>query len=48
MNSKEGVLMAINHKCPDKVPKHIGFTPEISKEMKSIFNIDDKDYALLN
>ncbi len=47
MNSRERVLTALNHNLPDRLPKHSGFTPEISSKLKSIFGIEDEDnYAL--
>jgi uroporphyrinogen decarboxylase len=43
LNSKERVLTAISHEEPDRIPKHSGFTPEISRSLRSIFGIEHKD-----
>jgi len=31
MNHRERVLMALNHKTPDRCPMQISFTPEFAK-----------------
>ena len=44
MNSKERVLMAINHEEPDKVPIDSWMAPEISNIFVKILGIDlEKD-----
>ena len=40
MNSKERVLIALDHKEPDRVPKYIFYTPEVFKKISDILNID--------
>ncbi|MCL5985573.1 MAG: hypothetical protein M1371_03305 [Actinobacteria bacterium] len=43
MNSKERVLMALNHEEPDRVPKDCWFTPEIEEELKVILGISSSE-----
>ncbi len=37
MTPKERVLTIINHEEPDRLAKHSGFTPEVSKSLRSIY-----------
>ena len=43
MNSKERVLMALEHKKPDRVPVTNRFTPEIGEELSDILGISSSD-----
>jgi len=47
MNSKERVLTAIGHKEPDRIPRFIFLTPEVSDSLSNILGLDSSDsYAL--
>lgn len=44
MTSKERVLLALNHKEPDRVPIYNTFTPEVARELSKIYGV--KGYEL--
>ena len=43
MNNKQRVIDSLNHKQPDKVPYHIGFTAKAHDKMVDFYN--DLDFA---
>lgn len=47
MTPKERVLMALEHKEPDKVPKLSSFTPEFANKLREHFNMEKVSYEFL-
>lgn len=46
MTSKERVLTALSHKCPDRTPCDYLATPEVDEKMMKHFQVDDMDGVL--
>ncbi|MBC7090557.1 MAG: hypothetical protein H5T50_01395, partial [Nitrososphaeria archaeon] len=46
MNSKERVLLSIEHRAPDRVPLDINIRPEALLKLKQYFGIEDEDKLL--